>query len=131
MGNVRHASLMKAIPLTPYRATRLTRRSTDDTLQGAKAQQKRDRNQKDTKVAKSQTKVVCKTPYHRAHPWPPRSEARRLQPDRPSEPESLDHPVPGLQGDVPPDHQGPCVSDNSPTLQPFARLRTPSFRLEA
>ncbi|PWI73326.1 uncharacterized protein PCL_10341 [Purpureocillium lilacinum] len=31
--------------------------STDDTLQGAKAQQKRDRNQKDTKVAKSQTKV--------------------------------------------------------------------------
>ena len=60
MGNVRYPfqSLACAKRCRAFVTTQSSRRWADDHLQGAKANMKRERNAKDTKTAKSQTKSV-------------------------------------------------------------------------
>lgn len=71
--------------------------------QGAKAQQKRERNQKDKSAAKSQLKVVRLALSIFTLPLIYTS----------IEPASLRHPVPGLQIHLPQDHQGSRVRTRS------------------
>lgn len=73
---------------------------------------KRERNAKDQKTAKSQTKSVRQVISN------PHIVSPAADPHHCLERESHEHPVPGLQTDFPPDHQGSCVCDSKP--QSFA-----------
>lgn len=89
--------------------------------QGAKAQQKRDRNAKDAKPKGSQLKVVRIINLESL----PSLTSRRLTFLRP-ERRRQGHPVPDLQVHLPQDHQGSRVSRK--LLDPF--FITPTFLSE-